>query len=82
METNKSLQEAILQAHPSTEKINQPQDLLFSIASPKQETYTDNSHHAPLNESHLNLMQSWMNLRDLECKLAESMPGELSDKPE
>lgn len=73
METNKSLQEAILRAHPSTEKVNQPQDMLFAMASPKHQTYTGNTHQAPLNESHLNLMQSWMNLRGMECRLDENL---------
>ncbi len=82
METNKSLQEAILRARPSSEKNNQPQDLLFSMASPKQQTYTGNTHHAPLNESHLNLMQSWMNLRSMECKLGENMFQDLSENKE
>lgn len=75
MKTKKSLNEAILRAHPSTEKVNQPQDALFSMASPKQETYDHNMHQAPLNESHINLMQSWVNLRGMECKLAESKEG-------
>jgi len=71
MKARKSLNEAILRANQSTEKINQPQDMLFSMASPEQQTYTGNTHQAPLNESHINLMQSWMNLRGLDCKLAE-----------
>ncbi|GAA4442061.1 hypothetical protein GCM10023188_41300 [Pontibacter saemangeumensis] len=80
METRKSLNEAILRSHQSTEKVNQPQDMLFSMATPKQQTYEHNTHQAPLNESHINLMQSWMNLRGLECKLAESRLGGLDEE--
>lgn len=80
METRKSLNEAILRAHQSTEKVNQPQEALFSMASPKQETYDHNTHQAPLNESHTNLMQSWVNLRGMECKLAESKEGGMGEE--
>lgn len=81
METKKSLNEAIFRAHPSTEKVTQPQQNLYAMGNPEQEdTYIHNAHHAPLNESHVNLMQSWMNLRGLDCKLAESKYKDLSGK--
>jgi len=82
METRKSLNEAILRSHQSTEKVNQPQDMLFAMATPKQETYDHNTHQAPLNESHINLMQSWVNLRGMECKLAESEESGMDEKLE
>lgn len=82
METRKSLNEAILRSHQSTEKVNEPQDMLFAMATPKQETYDHNTHQAPLNESHINLMQSWVNLRGMECKMAENEKSKMDEKLE
>ncbi|MCX2739656.1 hypothetical protein [Pontibacter anaerobius] len=36
---------------------------------------------APLNESHINLMQSWQNLRGLDNKLAQTKFSDLADSP-
>jgi hypothetical protein len=80
METKRSLTEAIFRAHNSTGKVTQPQQNLYAMGNPEHDTYMHNAHHAPLNESHVNLMQSWMNLRGMDCKLAESKYSDLSVK--
>ena len=80
MEPKKSLDEAILRAHPSTGKITQPQEKLFSMERPDQASYMNNAHHAPLNESHINLMHSWMNLRGMDNMLAETQYSDLNEK--
>ena len=82
METNKSLNEAIFRAYPATEKINQSQHKLSSMGSPDDASYTSNTHQAPLNESHVNLMQSWMNLRDMDNELAETKFSDMNGKQE
>ena len=82
MEPKKSLDEAILRAHPSTEKITQPQEKLFSMERPDQTSYMNNAHQAPLNESHINLMHSWMNLRNMDNELAETKNSDMNEKNE
>ncbi|RDV17083.1 hypothetical protein DXT99_00780 [Pontibacter diazotrophicus] len=74
------MDEAILRAHQSTEKENQPQDKLFSMKNPDQSSYMNNTHQAPLNESHINLMHSWMNLRGMDNQLAETKYSDLNQK--
>ncbi|MFD3002096.1 hypothetical protein ACFS7Z_17115 [Pontibacter toksunensis] len=82
MEPKKSLDEAILRAYPSTGKITQPQEKLFSMERPDQASYMNNAHHAPLNESHINLMHSWMNLRNMDNELAETKNIDMDEKKE
>lgn len=80
MKPKKSMDEAILRAHQSTEKVNEPQGKLLSMEDPDQSSYTNNAHQAPLNESHINLMQSWMNLRGMDNKLAETRDSDLNQR--
>ncbi|WP_162053745.1 hypothetical protein [Pontibacter pamirensis] len=80
MKPKRSMEEAILRAHQATEEDNQTQNKLFSMETPEQSTYTNNTHQAPLNESHINLMQSWMNLRGMDNKLAETGYGDLNQR--
>lgn len=80
MKPKESMNEAIFRAHQSTEKVNQPQDKLISMENPDETSYMNNAHQAPLNESHINLMQSWMNLRGMDNKLAETKYSDLNEK--
>ena len=80
MEPKKSMNEAIFRAHPSTGKVTQPQDKLFSMEKPDNSSYMNNAHQAPLNESHVNLMLSWMNLRGMDKKLAETGYSDMNEK--
>ncbi|GAB3530521.1 hypothetical protein GCM10027443_11300 [Pontibacter brevis] len=47
-----------------------------------QSSYMNNAHQAPLNESHINLMHSWMNLRGMDNQLAETRYSDLNEKEE
>ncbi len=61
------LEEAVLRANLSTAQETQQQEHLFEMASPEQ----DFQYRAkvPVNESHINLMQSWHNLRGMDSEL-------------
>ncbi|MCC9169113.1 hypothetical protein [Pontibacter harenae] len=70
MKTGKSLEEAILRAQQSTENNLQTQEQLNAMKTQENNFNQQfNSGQAPLNESHSNLLQSWHNLRGMECEL-------------
>ncbi|TPE43690.1 hypothetical protein [Pontibacter mangrovi] len=80
MKADKPIDEAIFRAHGATENELQPQDELYAMKTPQKHTPGNNLHGgAPLNESHINLMQSWQNLRGLDSKLANTKYTDLSE---
>ncbi|ARS36354.1 hypothetical protein [Pontibacter actiniarum] len=49
---------------------------------PQKNTPTPNTQkEAPLNESHINLMQSWLNLRGMDNKLADTRYRDMAEPP-
>ncbi|MDX5436334.1 MAG: hypothetical protein LPK03_04030 [Pontibacter sp.] len=82
MKPEKPIEEAILRAHNATEKEHQSQDQLYNMRTPQTNTPSPSYHgEAPLNESHINLMQSWQNLRGLDNKLAQTKYSDMKEAP-
>lgn len=61
---------------------NLRQEVVPHIKGTELHDYTNNAHHAPLIETHNNLMQSWMNLRGMDCQLAEDKYHDLAERPQ
>lgn len=64
----------------ATNRDNSSQDELHAMRTPQKNNQTGNTQgEAPLNESHMNLMQSWHNLRGLDNKLAQTKYSDLAE---
>ncbi|SFG43057.1 hypothetical protein SAMN05421739_102495 [Pontibacter chinhatensis] len=85
MKTNKpidNLDEAIYRASNATKQETQPQNKLHAMRVPQNPNQDQHPHEgAPLNESHVNLMQSWQQLRGLDSKLAQTKYKDMAESP-
>ncbi|PTX10490.1 hypothetical protein C8N40_11822 [Pontibacter mucosus] len=85
MKTNKpidNLDEAINRASNATEQETQSQNKLHAMRVPQNPNQDQHPHEgAPLNESHVNLMQSWQHLRGLDSKLAQTRYKDMAEGP-
>ncbi|TXK27404.1 hypothetical protein FVR03_21150 [Pontibacter qinzhouensis] len=69
MNKDKTLEEAVLRANLSTAQETQQQEHLINMANLDQNHRYDAK--APVNESHVNLMQAWQNLRGMDSELLQ-----------
>lgn len=85
MKTNKpidNLDEAIYKASNATKQETQSQNKLHAMRVPQNLNQDQHPHdRAPLNESHVNLMQSWQQLRGLDSKLAQTKYKDMAESP-
>ncbi|MFT2010065.1 hypothetical protein ACMA1I_15435 [Pontibacter sp. 13R65] len=73
MRKDKMMEESALRANLSTSQESQLKENLFGMAKPEPNQHLNQQYNAkaPVNESHVNMMQAWQNLRGMDSELLQ-----------